>query len=174
VPKIEEKKKVVKEIEQKLQNALLVVFTDYRGINVEEMTELRNKLRQPGVEYKVLKNTMTRFALENLGYKDVVEHIDGPNAVLFSREDPVAPAKAIFDFNKAHKKLEVKVGILEGQMISAEKIKSLAELPPKEELLARVLGNMQAPITGFVYVLSANITGLVRVLDQVKQQKEAV
>ncbi|MBC7075262.1 MAG: 50S ribosomal protein L10 [Syntrophomonadaceae bacterium] len=173
MPKLEEKQKVVEEIKQKFQDVSLVIFTDYRGINVEEMTELRNRLRQPGVEYKVLKNTMLRFALEKLGYEDMVDSIVGPNAVLFSAEDPVTPAKTIFDFSKQYKKLEVKVGILEGQVVSAEKIKSLAELPAKEELLAQVVGTMQAPITSFVYVLNANLSGLVRAIDQIRQQKEA-
>ena len=173
MPKLTEKKRVVKDIEQKLENANLVVFTDYRGINVAEMTELRNRLRLPGVEYKVLKNTMAEFALQNLGCQDVIPHIEGPNAVLFSTDDPVNPAKVIFQFIKEYKKLAVKVGILEGQMVSADKIKALAELPAKEVLLGQVVGTMQAPITSLVYVLNANLTGLVRVLDQIKGQQEA-
>ena len=171
MPKIEAKKQVVQEIEQKLQNAMLVVFTDYRGINVDEMTELRNKLRAPGVEYKVLKNTLTEFALENTGHGDVIPHIAGPNAVLFSNEDPVEPVKAIYDFIKQYKKLDVKVAILQGQMLSASKVKSLADLPPRDALIAQVLGTMQAPISSFVRVLNANISGLARVLDQIREQK---
>ncbi len=171
MPKIEAKKQVVQEIEQKLQDAMLVVFTDYRGINVEEMTELRNKLRAPGVEYKVLKNTLTEFALDNTGHGDVIPHIAGPNAVLFSNEDPVEPIKAIYDFIKQYKKLDVKVAILQGQMLSANKVKSLADLPPRDALIAQVLGTMQAPISSFVRVLNANISGLARVLDQIREQK---
>lgn len=171
MPKIEEKQKIVQEIEQKLQNASLVVFTDYRGLNVEEITELRNSLRVPGVEFRVLKNTMTRFALNNTGYQEVAKQLVGPNAILFSNEDVVSPAKTVFDFVKQHPNLEVKLGILEGQMISAEKVKALADLPSREVLVAQVLGTLQAPITSFVRVLNANITGLVRVLDQVREQK---
>ncbi|MEN6328427.1 MAG: 50S ribosomal protein L10 [Syntrophomonas sp.] len=171
MPKIEAKKQVVQEIEQKLQDAMLVVFTDYRGINVDEMTELRNKLRAPGVEYKVLKNTLTEFALDNTGHGDVIPHIAGPNAVLFSNEDPVEPIKAIYDFIKQYKKLDVKVAILQGQMLSANKVKSLADLPPRDALIAQVLGTMQAPISSFVRVLNANISGLARVLDQIREQK---
>jgi len=171
MPKIEAKKQVVQEIEQKLQDAMLVVFTDYRGINVEEMTDLRNKLRAPGVEYKVLKNTLTEFALDNTGHADVIPHIAGPNAVLFSNTDPVEPVKAIYDFIKQYKKLDVKVAILQGQMLSADKVKSLADLPPRDALIAQVLGTMQAPISSFVRVLNANIGGLARVLDQIREQK---
>lgn len=173
MPKIEEKKQVVQEIQDKLEKATLVVFTDYRGLNVEEMSILRNRLRVPGVEYKVLKNTMTGFALENLGYTDIIEHITGPNAVLFSTDDVVGPAKTLYEFIKEKKKLEVKVGILEGQIVPAQKVKALADLPPREVLLAQVVGTMQAPISSLVYVLNANITGLVRVLDQIREQKEA-
>lgn len=171
--KLEDKQKIVNEIEQKLQDATLVVFTNFRGLNVDEMTELRNKLRVPGVEYKVLKNTMTRFALKNLGFEEASQQIEGPNAVLFSNDDPVGPAKTIFEFAKKHTKLEVKLGILEGQVVSADKVKALADLPPREVLIAQVLGTMQAPITSFVRVLNANLTGLVRALDQVREQKEA-
>lgn len=173
MPNLEKKRQVVQEIEQKLRDANLVVFTDYRGLTVQEMTELRNNLRAPGVEYKVLKNTMTEFALKNLGYEEVIEHLEGPNAVLFSNEDPVTPAKAIFDFIKKYKKLVVKVGLVEGKVIGAEQVKELADLPSREVLVAQVLGTMQAPITSFATVLNANLTGLVRALDQVREQKEA-
>lgn len=173
MPKIEEKKKIVAEIEEKFKAANLVIFTDYRNINVEEINDLRNKLRAPGVEFKVLKNTMTRFAVKNLGYEDLIEYIEGPNAVLFSNEDLVGPAKTMYDFIKRYKKLEIKIGMLEGRVVQADNIKALADLPSKEVLLAQVLGTMQAPITGFANVLQANLSGLARVINQVKEQKEA-
>lgn len=171
MPNIEAKQQVVQEIEEKLKSASLVVFSDYRGLNVQEMTELREKLRISGVEIKVLKNTMTRFALRNAGYEEVADQLDGPNIVLFSNEDVVSPAKVLFDFVRPHPKLEIKFGLLEGQMVSAVKIKALADLPPREVLVAQVLGTMQAPISSFVRVLNANLTGLVRALDQIKEQK---
>lgn len=173
MPNIEAKQKVVAELQQKIEDAALVVFTDYRGLNVDELTILRNRLRAPGVEYRVVKNTMTEFALKNTGHEDIIEHIAGPNAVIFSNEDPVGPAKAVYDFIKQYKKLQVKVGMLEGQLVSAEKLKALAELPPREVLIAQVLGTMQAPITSLVYVLNANLTGLARALDQIREQKQA-
>ncbi|NLJ72789.1 MAG: 50S ribosomal protein L10 [Syntrophomonadaceae bacterium] len=173
MPNLEKKQQVVKEIEEKINNATLVVFTDYRGITVSEMNELRNMLRLPGVEYKVFKNTMLEFALQNTDNAEMINYLEGPNAVLFSNEDPVAPAKAIYDFIKKYKKLDVKVGLVEGKVISAEQVKELADLPSREVLVAQVLGTMNAPITSFVNVLNANITGLVRVLDQVREQEEA-
>lgn len=173
MPRIEEKQQVVQEIKQKLETATLVICTDYRGLNVEQVTELRNRLRVPGVEYRVLKNTMFRFALQEAGYGDIAAQIQGPNAVVFSQEDPVSPAKTLFEFAKTNKELEIKLGILEGQMISPEGIKDLAQLPPREVLLAQVVGTMQAPITSFVRVLNANLTGLVRALDGIREQKQA-
>jgi large subunit ribosomal protein L10 len=171
--KIEEKKQVVEEIKQKLENASLVVCTDYRGLNVQQITELRNKLRVPGVEYRVLKNTMFRFALQQAGYEDIAPQITGPNAVVFSNDDPIGPAQTLNDFAKTNKQLEIKLGILEGKLLSLEEIKQLAGLPPREILLGQVVGTMQAPITSFVRVLNANLTGLVRALDGIREQKEA-
>lgn len=171
MPDIQAKEQVVKEIEQKINAASLIVFSDYRGLNVDEVTELRNKLRVPGVEFKVLKNTMMRFALKNTGYENVAEQVEGPNAILFSNDDVVGPAKTMFEFVRQHPNLEIKFGLLEGQTVTPEKIKALADLPPREVLVAQVLGTMQAPITSFVRVLNANLTGLVRALDQIKEQK---
>lgn len=173
MPNLEKKQQIVQEIQQKIEDATLVVFTDYRGLNVEEMTSLREKLRVPGVEYKVLKNTMIEFALKNAGYEEIIPQIFGPNAVLFSKEDAVGPVKSIYDFIKQYKKLEVKTGILEGQIIDPDRIKYLADLPPREVLVAQVLGTMQAPISSLVYVLNANLSGLARVIDQIREQKQA-
>ncbi len=173
MPNIDQKKLVVENLEQKLENAKLIVFTDYRGLTVEEMNELRNRLRIAGVEFKVVKNTMVEFALKNKGHADVIPYITGPNAVLFSAEEPVAPLKIIYEFMKQTKKMEVKVGILDDKLITSDQVKALSDLPSKEVLIAQVLGTMQAPITSFVYVLNANLTGLVRALDQIRSQKEA-
>lgn len=171
MPKIEQKQQIVKEIEQKLNDATLVVFTDYRGTTVKEITGLRDSLRVPGVTFEVLKNTMTEFALQNVGLPEMADKIAGPNAVMFSNDDPVGPVKTLYEFIKKTKKMEVKIGILEGQVIGPEKIKALADLPSREALVAQVLGTMQAPITSFVYVLNANLTGLVRALDQIREAK---
>jgi len=171
--KIDEKKQVVQEIKAKIEASTLIICTDYRGLTVGQVTQLRNKLRIPGVEYRVLKNTMLRFALQEAGYEDIVPQISGPNAVIFSHDDPVGPAKTITEFAKANKNLEIKLGILDGNFISPQGISNLAELPPREVLLAQVVGTMQAPITAFVRVLNANLTGLVRALDGIREQKEA-
>lgn len=174
MPNLEQKQAIVDEIQQMIGSSTLVVFTDYRGLNVTEMTDLRNRLRRPGLEFRVLKNTMVGFALDRLEYSAVRTDIVGPNAVLFSAEDPVEPARILNEFAKTHsKKFSIKVGILEGKPLSADKVRDLAELPPREVLIATVLGTMQAPITSFARVLNANISGLARALDQIREQKAA-
>lgn len=173
MPNIETKKEIVQQIEQKIDNAQLVVFTDYRGLTVEEMTELRNRLRVSGVEYRVMKNSMVEFALKNKGLDVIVPYLGGPNAILFSEEDLVGPLKSLYDFMKLTKKMEVKVGLLNGELIYADQVKDLSELPSREVLVAKVLGTMQAPITSLVYVLNANLSGLARAIEQIRLQKEA-
>ncbi len=173
MPKTEQKQLIVQEIEEKLKKSALVVFTDCRGLSVEEITDLRNKLRAPGVEFKVYKNTMLRFAMEKLGQDPKAEYLTGPNTVMFSEEDMVGPAKTLFEFGKArkNKNFSIKAGVLEGKIISATEVTALAELPSREVLLSMVVGTMQAPIASFVRALQANITGFVRAIDQVREKK---
>ena len=174
MPNIEAKKAKVQQIEQKIREAKLVIFTDYRGLTVAEMTNLRNRLRIPGVEYRVMKNTLTEFAIKNQNIDDLIPYIEGPNAILFSTEDTMDPVKILFDFMRLTRKMEVKVGLLDGKVIRAEQVKILSELPDREVLISQVLGTMKAPITSFVYVLNANLTGLARAIEQIREQKAAV
>ncbi|HOB21478.1 MAG: 50S ribosomal protein L10 [Firmicutes bacterium] len=167
-----EKVAVVEEIAEKLSKSQLAVLTDYRGLNVKDITELRKKLREAGVEYKVVKNTLTTLAARKLELTDLEPHLVGPTAVAFGYDDPVAPAKILSDFAQEHKELELKVGVLEGKVIDAEALNDLAKLPNREVLLAMLLGAMQGPIGGFARVLAGPITGFVRVLDQIREQKE--
>ncbi|HHU32327.1 MAG TPA: 50S ribosomal protein L10 [Clostridia bacterium] len=166
------KQQIVAEIKTKLENSSAAVLTDYRGLNVAQVTELRKRMREAGVEYKVLKNTMIRFAAHELGLEGLDPYLEGPTAVAFSA-DPVAPAKIIYDFAKANKALEVKVGVLEGKVIEAAQVKALADLPSREELLAKVVGGMQAPLYGMVSVLSGTLRSFVYALEAVRKQKEA-
>jgi len=170
---IQEKQRVVEEIKGKVDEAQAVVLVDYRGLNVEELTELRSKYREAGVEYKVYKNTMMRFAFKDAGYEDFNEHLTGPNAVAFGFDDPVQVAKITHEFAKEHEKLEIKAGIVDGKIIDIEEVKSLASLPSKEVLVAQALAGLNAPITGFVNVLQGNIRNLVYALDAIRKQQEA-
>lgn len=171
--KIAEKEPVVLGIKEKLENAKGVVITDYRGLNVANVTELRKKLREAGVEYKVVKNTLTKIAAQQLGLEGLNPYLEGPTAIAFGQEDAVAPAKVISEFSKDHNELEIKAGILEGKVIGVSEIKALADLPSREVLLAKLLGGMQSPLYGMANVLQGNLRNLVYVLDAVRQKQEA-
>ncbi|GLC89979.1 50S ribosomal protein L10 [Lysinibacillus piscis] len=152
---IENKKVQVQEITEKFQNAASVVVVDYRGLNVAQVTELRKQLREAGVEFKVYKNTLTRRATEVAGLEGINDVLVGPNAIAFSNEDVVAPAKIINEFAKKNDALEIKAGIIEGTISSAEDIKALAELPSREGLLSMLLSVLQAPVRNFALATKA-------------------
>lgn len=171
--KLDVKKQLVEEIKGKFQEAQSAVLVDYRGLNVEEITELRAKFRSEGVYYKVYKNSLMRFAVKEVGYEGLSEHLVGPTAVAFGIEDPVGAAKIINDFSKKHKHLEIKAGMVDGKVIDVEGVKNLATLPSKEVLVAMVLGALNAPVSGFANVLQGTIRGLAIALNAVKEQKEA-
>lgn len=152
---LEMKKQVVTEITEKLQKSVAAVVVDYRGLKVDEVTELRKQCREQGLEYKVYKNTLVRMAAEKAGMEGLVEQLVGPNAILFSYEDPVAAAKVANDFAKNHKNLELKVGIVEGVLYLDDKLKEFASIPSREELIAKLLGSFKAPISDFAYLIQA-------------------
>lgn len=173
MPNIEAKKQVVDEIKERLEKIQGAVLTDYRGLNVAEVTELRTKLREAGIEFKVLKNTLTRIAAHQVGLQDLDSYLEGPTAIAFGIDDPVAPAKILSEFAKAHKDLEIKAGILENKVIDAEGVKALADLPSREVLLAKVLGAMQSPMYGFAGSLQGVLRNFVYALDAVREKKAA-
>lgn len=154
---IEMKKGVVAEIAEKLQKSASCVVVDYKGLKVEEVTELRNKFREAGIDYKVYKNTLVRRAAAEVGNMAQFDDVNlvGTNAIAFGYEDPVAPAKIVNDFAKTHPKLELKMGFVEGEFYDADNIKKLAEIPSREELIAKLLGSLKAPVSNFVYLVDA-------------------
>jgi large subunit ribosomal protein L10 len=170
--RIETKKQVVEEIKEKINNAQSIVLVDYRGLNVEEVTELRKQYREAGVEYKVYKNTMMRFAFKDIGLEDFNKYLAGPSAIAFSVEDSIAPAKITSEFAKTHKKLEIKAGVVDGKVIDLDGVQNLASLPPREVLIAQVLGGLNSPISGFANVLQANVRNLVYALNAIKEKQE--
>ena len=151
------KKGVVAEIAEKLQKSASCVVVDYKGLKVEELTELRNKFREAGIDYKVYKNTLVRRAAAEVGNMAQFDDVNlvGTNAIAFGYEDPVAPAKIVNDFAKTHPKIELKMGFVEGEFYDAENIKKLAEIPSREELIAKLLGSLKAPVSNFVYLVDA-------------------
>lgn len=168
---LEQKKEVVQGLSDKIKAAKSIVFADYRGLTVEQDTELRSALRKADVEYKVVKNTLTRLAANENGLEELDPFLNGPTAMAVSETDPVAPAKVLAEYAKKYEKLELKVGVVEGKVIDLNGIKALAELPPREVLIAKVLGGFNAPISGFVNVLNGNIRGLVVALNAIAEQK---
>jgi len=168
---LNQKREVINDISTKMKEAKAMVFADYRGLTVEQDTELRSALRKAGVQYRVVKNTLTRFAAKENGLDDLSEYLNGPTSMAYSDTDPVAPAKILNEYAKKFDKLEIKVGVLEGKIIDINGVKALAELPPREVLIAKVLGGFNAPISGFVNVLNANIRGLVVALNAIAEQK---
>ena len=170
---LQQKQGIVEDIKTKFETCKSSVLIDYRGLTVEEVTNLRNKFREAGVEYSVLKNTMIRRAVDALGMEGLEPVLEGPTAVAFGMEDAVAPAKIISDFIKETEKTEIKAGVLEGKVVDVAAVKALASLPSREVLLAKVLGSMNAPITGFVTALSGNIRNLLYVLNAIGEKKSA-
>lgn len=167
-----DKEAAVKELEEEFSKAKSMVMTDYIGLDVAEMTELRDKLRDAGVDYKVVKNTLAKIAANNSDLSEINDFFRGPTAIAFGIEDVVSPAKILDEFAEDHEVLEIKGGYLNGQVISKEKVESLAKIPSREELLAKAFSSMKAPISGLVNVLSGNMRNLVSVLSQIKDQKE--
>ena len=169
----ETKETVVAELAQKLQEVKAAFLADYRGLDVEQANDLRNKLRDVGVDYRVIKNTLLRIASQGTDAACFDEFLTGPTAIALVKDDPVAPAKALVDFAKKYEVFELKAGMLDGKLIDVNAIKALSDLPSREELIAKMLGSMSAPATNFVGVLAAVPRSLVQVLSAIKDQKEA-
>lgn len=167
---LEEKKKIVADLTEKIKNANSGVIVDYKGITVAEDTDLRRKLREAGIDYSVVKNTITKFAVDNVGLNGLDDVLNGTTALALS-DDLVAPAKFLCEFAKKNDKMKIKAGFVEGKVISMDEVKALASLPSKEVLIAKVLGGFNAPISGFVNVLNGNIRGLVVALNAIAEQK---
>jgi large subunit ribosomal protein L10 len=169
----EEKKEVVRELAQKLSGCDIAITTDYRGLSVAEMTELRRRLRQEGIEYRVIKNTLARFAAEQAGKEGLTSIIEGPTAIAFCHGDVAAPAKALVDYIRSSKsELKIRGGLLDRRVLSAAEVTTLAHLPPKEELVAKLLSGMQGTLFALVSVLSANITSFLNLLNARMKQLE--
>ena len=167
-----EKAAKVAEIKELLTASKCTILVDFCGLTVAQDTAFRRKMREAGVKYGVVKNTMLRIAANEAGIEGLEPVLEKNTAIAVAPEDPVAVAKIICDFAKENKALTIKAGVLDGQVIEAA-IKALAELPPKEVLIAKMLGSMNAPISGFVNVLQGTIRNVVYALEAVRQQKES-
>lgn len=166
------KQEEVKKMVEKYKSAKTIIIADYLGLTVAQDTEFRVELRAKEVDYKVLKNRMLLIAFKELGIEGAETILQGPTAIAMSCSDYVLPAKVCADAAKKYKTFEIKGGVMDGKLISADEVKSLANMPTKEQLVARVLAGLNSPISGFVNVLSANIRGLVTVLKAISEKAE--
>jgi large subunit ribosomal protein L10 len=163
----------VQELQAKLADARAFYLTDFTGMNVKQMTEFRSRLRKQGVEYVVVKNTLAQRAVTELELPDVASFFTGPTGLVIGREDAVTAAKVLSDFAKEFdNKPAIKLGIVERQEVSSEQIKQLAELPPKEVLLAQLAGGLQAPMSRLVGGMHNLVAGLARAIEALRQQRE--
>ena len=162
----------VAEIKQKLERSSGVVLVEYQGMNVLEVTDLRNQLRKAGVEYRVLKNTLVNRAANELQITGLEPFLNGSTAVAFGYEDPTQPAKVLAEYMKKVNKLQVKCGLVDKKVIEAKEVDALAKVPAKEVLVAKLLGTMNAPIANFVGILNGPARALVCALKAVQDQKE--
>ncbi len=169
---LQEKQAYVEGLAEKLKNAVAGVVVSYQGLNVADDTQLRRELRAAGVEYAVVKNTLLRRACDIAQLSGLDEVLNGTTALAIS-SDHVAAAKILDTFAEKNKALQIKAGFVEGKVINADKVKELAKMPPKEVLVAKALGGLNAPISGFVCVLNANLRGLVVALNAIAEQKNA-
>jgi len=166
-----QKEEIVKDLAGKLKASKAVVFSDYKGLRVKDMTMLRKELREAGIDIKVLKKTLISLALKDAGIELDVKKLEGQIAIAISSGDEVAAAKIIAKAAKANENLKIIGGILGVKELSAAEVNALAKLPSKEELLAKLVGTLNAPVSGFVNVMAGNLRGLVNVLKAVADAK---
>ena len=161
--KVAEKQPIIQEISDLLNGAATAVVVDYRGLTVEQDTALRKQLREAGVVYKVYKNTMINLAVKGTEFEALVPHLEGPTAIAISKEDATAPARILYNFAKTAEALELKAGVVDGTYYDNDGIKVIATIPSRNELLSKLLGSIQSPVTNFA-----------RVIKQIAEKNEEV
>lgn len=165
-----EKEIIVQELKDELRRSPSVTLSNYHGINVKSMTELRNSLREKGIKFKIYKNTLFKIAAKEVGLEDLSRTLSGNTAVAFAREETLLPIKLLFKYSTDNKdQLKLMIALSEGKIFSGKQLERIASLPEKEELLVRVLGNLKSPINSTVYTLKSVLLALVNVLDQVNK-----
>lgn len=163
-----QKEELIKELADKLKRQKSLVFTDFSGLGVSDIQDLRRKLKEVDAEYKITKKTLIKLALEKAKKEIDVAQFRGQIALVFGYKDPITLFKVISEFSKAKENLKISGGLMENKFLTKEEIEELAELPSKEELLARIVGGIRAPISGFINVVQGNIFGFINLLKQLK------
>lgn len=162
----------VNEVAKNLNDAKSIFLADFTGLNVEEANELRRSFKQKAVKYQVVKNTLARLSVKSAGCEELLEYLEGPTAMAFGMEDPVAPAKVIKEFSEKTDKIKIKACLFEGALIGTDQVNRIADLPSKEELLGQLVGVLNAPIANLAYSLNGLLSKLVFALDAVRKNKE--
>lgn len=165
-----EKKESVKTIKQKFETAKEVILADYRGLSVKDISDLRSKLREAGIEFKVYKNTLAKIAVAEAPFKDVTDYLQGPTAFAFDFENEVEASRILSEYSKKQKSLKIKGGIIEGNVVDVATIKQYASLPSKEVLIAQALGTFKAPVQRITTVIAAPIQGIINVFKAKAEQ----
>jgi len=166
-----QKKEIVKNLTREIKDSKAVVFSDYKGLTVKDMTAMRKELRSQGIDLRVVKKTLINIALKEAGIELDAEKMEGQIALAISREDEVAAAKIIANVAKANENLKIVSGILGKNVLGKDEVIALSKLPTKDELLAKFVGTINAPVSGFVNVLAGNLRGLVNVLKAIADSK---
>ena len=167
-----DKTAAIEQLQETMDQAAAIFLADFTGLNVEQMTDLRRKFRAEGVRFEVIKNTLAIKACKALEITELEEHLKGPTAMATSLEDPASPARILVDFHKEHEKPEVKLGFIDGKVLTADEVKALSKLPTRDQLISQVMQLAQAPAQGFVGTLNAVLSELVRTVDAVRDGME--
>jgi large subunit ribosomal protein L10 len=167
----EKKSQQIAELSEKFSTSKAIVLTDYKGLTVSEISDLRQKLKEVGSEYRVAKNTLSVIASKGTPVEAAADHFIGPTAIVFGLEDPVSTVKKVLDFSEKNDKLKVKAGIIDGRLYGLDEIKAISKLPPRDVLLGMLVGAMQAPVSKMVRLLSATVTRFAYALEALKNKK---
>ncbi|MCH7819947.1 MAG: 50S ribosomal protein L10 [Candidatus Marinimicrobia bacterium] len=166
------KLEIVKELSEKLSKAKGIYLADFAGLTVQEAVDFRKKLKENGIEYRVAKNTLIKLAAKEAKIEGLSEYLVGPTGIALSYDDPASPAKLIYDFAKENEKMDVKAFWMEGELFGAEKFEEVAKLPPRNELLSRLIGDLQSPMRTLAATLQASMSKLVATLNGLKDSKQ--
>lgn len=167
-----EKIEEVKKLKELLKDSKAIYLADFTGLTVSEITELRKRLKEKGYIFKVVKNTLMKIALNEVGKEGITEFLVGPNAIIVTYDDVVEPVKIVYEFQKEFQKASIKTGLLEDKVLKKEEIDALSKLPGLGELRAKVVGSLKSPMAGLVFTLKGVISSLVLTLQTIKKKKE--
>lgn len=166
-----EKEQVVQELKEGFNRAKTIVFTDYRGLTVANLSDLRSLLREGNIEYKIVKNTLAKIASEGTSVSAAKDAFKGPVGIAISYDDPVLAVKKILEYSKKNDKLKIGMGLIEGSVCAAQELKAVADLPPRNVLLSMMAGGFQSPLSKLGWLLNATLSGFVNALDALKNKK---